>query len=127
MIQLVSYSIKKGKPDFLPMKHRLFNVTSRITNPWRVKSLRKLNGLDLEVQQFINNCKRTKAMLQEIFYLLPLGYSIGVCCHGGKHRSVAIVEMLAEYARSNSIEVEVIHRDLDIKGEGHGKSNNAVV
>ena len=46
--------------------------------------------------------------------------TIGVGCTGGRHRSVAIAEELAERLGSGSVEVNVVHRDLPEDGSDRG-------
>jgi UPF0042 nucleotide-binding protein len=40
--------------------------------------------------------------------------NVAVGCTGGRHRSVAIVEALAERLRGDGLTVTVIHRDVDV-------------
>ena len=39
--------------------------------------------------------------------------SLGLGCTGGRHRSVAMVEALAERLRTRGLDPAVIHRDLE--------------
>ena len=41
------------------------------------------------------------------------GLSLAVGCTGGRHRSVVIVEALAERLRGDGVAVTVTHRDVD--------------
>lgn len=116
MVRLTSYSIKKGAPEKRAGATRPtfnINVVNKITNPWRVKNLRPLNGLHPDVQAFIKRCKKTKYIVNDLyFYSKQLGRDVNVGCYGGQHRSVAIVEMVAYLLRAENVEVEVVHRDL---------------
>ena len=38
--------------------------------------------------------------------------TVGIGCTGGKHRSVAMAEALAERLRADGVETLVVHRDL---------------
>lgn len=116
MVRLTSYSIKKGVPTpredtFRPAQ--TINIVNKITNPWRVKALRPLNGLHPDVQAFIWRCKRTKFIVNDLVYYAKVhGRDINVGCYGGKHRSVAIVELVAERLRLDGVQFEIVHRDL---------------
>lgn len=118
VVRLMSYSIKGGvpekRPDVPTWRTKNVNIVNRITNPWRIKQLRKLNGKHPDVQAFIRRCKKTKSLLRDLMYYCGAGYDINVGCYGGQHRSVAIVEMLAEMARAQCVShtFEVVHRDL---------------
>ena len=53
-------------------------------------------------------------------FLLPLYDSegkayltVGIGCTGGRHRSVAVTEALAEALREGAREVNVVHRDVE--------------
>ncbi len=127
MKYIISYSVKKGVPNLQEMLgndapaklgeyYSVYrcNIAGRITNPWRDKALRKLTGQHEEVKAFLMRCKRTQPMLNDFLYYLQSYQRKVVCigCTGGKHRSVAMAEMLAVMAEAKGIEVTVIHRDL---------------
>ena len=129
-IILTSFGYKYGKPD-IPYNTRLYDLRKLVRNPWEEPSLRKLTGLDGRVQDYIKYCKRTKTIL----YIAKTGdiYSnqtfIYVGCQSGKHRSVALVELLARvYAQrfsSDEAEIKIIHRDIDRKPEPKPVSNES--
>jgi UPF0042 nucleotide-binding protein len=94
-----------------------------IPNPFYVDELREQSGLDPEVKAFISEYEETDQFLDryESLYefLLPyyvregkVRFAIGVGCTGGRHRSVAIAEWLAERLRERGYHVIVDHRDL---------------
>lgn len=121
--RITSYSLKKGIPPKRPeaLGTVNYNAAGRITNPWRIKALRALNGLHPDVQAFIKRCKKTKNAVYDFSYFLKTyGYDVSIGCYGGQHRSVAIVEMIAAEVRALGKEVEVVHRDLKIEGEADG-------
>jgi hypothetical protein len=52
---------------------------------------------------------------------LSLGfYTAAIGCQGGKHRSVAIVEIIAQQCRKKGWDVEIEHRDLKKKETVNG-------
>lgn len=116
-ITYISFSYKWGVPT---TASRIFDVRQKVRNPWRDPTLRKLNGLHPDVQSFVLQCRGAQNVLKRCLpHYTPLGpYIIG--CQGGKHRSVALVELAAAQARERGWDVTVIHRDLDRKKEENG-------
>jgi len=126
MITLMSYSVKNGVPKIEHDPNYTFNLTKNINvvntviNPWRVKAYRALDGTHTEIQDYLMRCKRTRALIDNLtFQLRMYGHNLTIGCHGGRHRSVAIVELLAKWAADQGIEVKVIHRDLNVKVNKH--------
>ncbi len=117
-ITLISFSYKYGKPpggNEYTVGVVTYDVRNTVRNPWRDAKLRKLTGLTPEIQAFVQRCNGSKKILERNFYD---GSAIRVGCMGGKHRSVAIVELLAAKYREKGWEVTVIHRDLERKRGG---------
>lgn len=94
-----------------------------IPNPFYEPTLREHSGLEDEVRDFVFDFAETNTFLdhQKAFYEFVLPYyvregkvrlSIGVGCTGGRHRSVALAEALAEFIRNLGYRVIVDHRDL---------------
>ena len=95
-----------------------------LPNPHYEPGLRPLTGNDGEVVEFINRDGDLDGFYEHLHplldYLLPqylaegkahLVISIG--CTGGRHRSVAVAEHLADrYGQSDQYLVEVVHRDI---------------
>jgi RNase adapter protein RapZ len=116
---LTSYSKRKGTPDRVTGHHNAFYDARRVRNPWYDPNLRKLNGKDERVQKVVDRCQVAQGILNRIHYMTtyadaeyPIYVNVG--CSGGRHRSVAICELIAKrIALSNpEIEVKVVHRDL---------------
>src|SRR6201984_436260 len=96
-----------------------------LANPHYEAELRELTGLDEQVVEYIARDGRPGARDERLFplfdFLLPQYVSEGkahlvvaIGCTGGRHRSVAIAEHLAErYRGQEGIEVAVAHRDID--------------
>jgi RNase adapter protein RapZ len=100
----------------------LFDVRF-LPNPHYEPDLRPLTGEDRRVVDFINRDGALEAFYDQLHplldYLLPQYLNEGkahlvvaIGCTGGRHRSVAIVEHLAErYRHDNDYLIEVSHRD----------------
>ncbi len=105
----------------------LFDVRF-LPNPHYEPELRPLTGTDPAVVAYIDHDGELEAFLERLDpmldYLLPQYLAegkahlvLGVGCTGGRHRSVAITEHLAErYGEVPEFLVEVVHRDIDKLG-----------
>ncbi len=105
-----------------------------IPNPFYIPELKSLSGLDEKARDFIMSFDETQVfmdMQEKLFeYAIPfyiregkVRLTIGVGCTGGRHRSVALAEDLANRLRDNHLRVIVDHRDLD---KDHQKPQNGV-
>lgn len=94
-----------------------------LPNPHWVQELRKLNGQDKEVAEFLSGHDDVKLMLEDIHaYLnrwLPKfaednrSYmTVGIGCTGGQHRSVFIAEQLFSQLKPHFDNTQVRHREL---------------
>jgi UPF0042 nucleotide-binding protein len=95
-----------------------------LPNPHYEPDLRPLTGLDADVVAFINRGGDLDAFYERLLplvdYLLPQYLAEGkahlvlaVGCTGGRHRSVAIAEHLADrYRGADEYLVKVVHRDV---------------
>ena len=117
---LTSFGFKYGVPQD---SNYLFDVRF-MSNPYYVPELKPLSGKDPEIQDYLKTFGETEAFLKscEAFldfvvpHYLRAGKSqlhIAVGCTGGRHRSVAVVEWLAERYRDVAGGISVNHRDLD--------------
>lgn len=118
VVNLVSFGFRYGTPRAV---EQLFDVRF-LPNPYFEGRLRERSGHDPEVIDFVLNNPLGTALFERLCdlckFLVPLydqegkAYvTIGVGCTGGRHRSVAVVEALAESIRSTGREVNVEHRD----------------
>jgi UPF0042 nucleotide-binding protein len=95
-----------------------------LPNPHYETGLRSLTGVDQEVVDFINREGELDAFYAHLHplldYLLPQYLAegkahlvLGIGCTGGRHRSVAVAQHLADrYAESDAYLTEVLHRDV---------------
>lgn len=120
VVSLVSFGFKHGIPAGSDL---LFDVRF-LPNPYFIPGLREQTGRDAEVRSFMeaqDDFHQLAARLEDLLrFLLPRyqrenrSYlSVAVGCTGGRHRSVAICEKLAESLRGADWEMRVNHRDAD--------------
>ncbi len=120
VVNLISFGFRYGIP---PAVEQLFDVRF-LPNPHFEERLRDRNGRDPEVANYVLKNPLGTALFERLCdlckFLVPLydqegkAYvTIGVGCTGGRHRSVAVVEALAESIRSAGREVNVEHRDME--------------
>jgi len=120
-VTFMSFGFKHGPPrdEDLVLDVRF------LPNPHYEAELRELTGLDPAVVEFVARDGRLEELYERLDplldFLLPQyvaeGKShlmIAVGCTGGRHRSVAIAERLADrYSEEPDLEVNVAHRDID--------------
>jgi len=118
-VTLQSFGFKHGVPADVDT---VFDCRF-LPNPYWIDELRDLTGLDPAVQEYVRSMGLTGEFLrriEDLFDLLLPAYvaegksllTIGFGCTGGRHRSVTIVETVAEWLRSKGIEPRVRHRDI---------------
>ena len=98
-----------------------------LPNPHYVEDLRPLTGRDERVVDYIGQDGKLEEFYERIHalldFLLPqyllegkAHLTIAIGCTGGRHRSVAIAEHLAErYKGRDGIAVDVLHRDTELR------------
>ncbi|MBJ86670.1 MAG: RNase adapter RapZ [Acidimicrobiaceae bacterium] len=118
-IRLVSFGYKHG----LPTDVDLVMDCRFLPNPYWVKGLKELTGMDNEVREFILNdpiAQEFLIKLTELLELLLPAYqeegksylSLAVGCTGGQHRSVMIVNELETVLAELNYPAKASHRDL---------------
>jgi UPF0042 nucleotide-binding protein len=120
-VTFMSFGFKHGPPR---EEDLAFDVRF-LANPHYEPELRELTGLDESVVEYIARDGRLEQLYIRLHalldFLLPQYVAegkahlvIGIGCTGGRHRSVAIAEHLAERYRDNDdLDVAVAHRDID--------------
>jgi len=119
LITLVTFGYKFGVPYDLDL---LFDLRF-LPNPHFVPELRQQSGENPGVRAYIMARPDSAEFLDRLQgfleYLLPRyrqeGKSyltIGFGCTGGRHRSVAVSQMIAERLRQSGYDVTVKHRDM---------------
>ena len=120
-ILIQSFSYKNGLPRNFDM---IFDCRF-LKNPYWISHLKKLDGRDKKVQDFLSSSREFKIFFSKVFslinFLIPQvqkegksQFSIGFGCTGGQHRSVVFVNMLRNKLNSDGHNVLSNHRDLPI-------------
>ena len=118
-LTVVSFGFKYG----LPLDADLVIDMRFLPNPYWIPELRDHNGREQEVSDYVLSQEGATEFLDRYVELIDLisgGYkregkrylTLAVGCTGGKHRSVAVSEELRRRLESDSLAVQVVHRDL---------------
>jgi RNase adapter protein RapZ len=116
---VVSFGFKYG----LPVDADLVADMRFLPNPHWVPELQPQTGRDADVSKYVLTQPGAADFLDrysDLVRVVSEGYlregkrfvTIGIGCTGGKHRSVAMGEALADRLRAQGIETLVAHRDL---------------
>ena len=116
---LSSFGYKRG----VPVDADIVVDMRFVENPFYYESMRSLSGLDAPVRAFVLDQPYVKEYLdrlhQSVLDMLPLFEKQGkhilrICfgCTGGRHRSVAAAEEMADRLRESGQAVRIYHRDL---------------
>jgi UPF0042 nucleotide-binding protein len=120
-LTFMSFGFKHGPPR---EEDLAFDVRF-LPNPHYEPELRELTGHDERVVQYIGGDGRLRELYARLHGLLDFLLAqyvaegrthlvIAIGCTGGRHRSVAIAERLAErYRDQEHLDVAVAHRDID--------------
>jgi len=119
MLTLESFGFKNGVPDALDF---VFDVRC-LPNPHWDQTLRAMSGRERPVAEWLGQHEAVQRMTDDIegflarwlpaFSRQDRSYvSVGIGCTGGKHRSVFIVEALAQRLRGTYPELIVRHKEL---------------
>lgn len=119
-VTVESFGFKYG----LPMDADMVMDVRFLPNPHWVDELRPQTGQSAAVREYVlaqPGASEFLATYHQLFRLVVDGYrregkrymTVAIGCTGGKHRSVAIAEALADLlAQSRQLSVRVLHRDL---------------
>jgi UPF0042 nucleotide-binding protein len=120
MISVVSFGFRYGVPADADL---VFDVRF-LPNPHFVQRLRPFTGKDPRVARYIRSFPQTGQFLRRIesllAYLIPhyiregKSYlTVALGCTGGRHRSVALAEVIRRNLQKRRYSTKVVHRDLD--------------
>jgi UPF0042 nucleotide-binding protein len=108
-IKLISFGYKSGD---VPAPAGAVVDCRVLRNPHHVERLRSKSGLDKEVQDFIYSDPKLTDVLMEAMSLAGTKNVIAFGCYGGRHRSVAVAEMVAKCLSKAGLSVSIKHREL---------------
>jgi UPF0042 nucleotide-binding protein len=120
-IGLISFGFKYG----VPLEADLLIDVRFVPNPYFIQELKKLDGRDERVGQFVKKWPQTRLFLEKYLslleFLIPLyekegkSYlSIAVGCTGGRHRSVTLATEIFAYLKRQNREITLTHRDIEL-------------
>jgi UPF0042 nucleotide-binding protein len=120
-ITILSFGFKHG----LPPECDLVLDVRFLPNPYFVEGLREKTGLDEDVAAYVLGQPETVRLLELCMaswsFMLPLyereGKSyltLGIGCTGGRHRSVALAQVVSQRLRAAGWDTEVRHRDTRV-------------
>ena len=118
-VEFMSFGFKHGA---LREAELLFDVRF-LPNPFYVAELAGLTGLDSRVADYVlgsPGMAEFRDRLESLLDLMIPAYAregrrhlvIGIGCTGGRHRSVAIAELLTERYRQQGVDASASHRDV---------------
>jgi UPF0042 nucleotide-binding protein len=121
VINVLSFGFKHGTPRDADL---VFDVRF-LDNPHWVDDLRPLTGLDQAVSDYVFASPLTKQFIERLYALIDIMVpafiedgkrylTIAIGCTGGRHRSVALAERLAQYLERFDVGVQIEHRDCAI-------------
>ncbi len=120
LVSVVSFGFRYGIPADADL---VFDVRF-LPNPHFVPRLRPFSGKDARVARYIRSFPQTGEFLRRIEsllgYLIPhyiregKSYlTVALGCTGGRHRSVALAEVIRRSLQHKGYSAKVVHRDLD--------------
>lgn len=120
LVSVVSFGFRYGIPADADL---VFDVRF-LPNPHFVPRLRPFSGKDPRVARYIRSFPQTGEFLRRIesllAYLIPhyiregKSYlTVALGCTGGRHRSVALAEVIRRALQRKGYAAKVVHRDLD--------------
>jgi RNase adapter protein RapZ len=120
LVSLVSFGYRYGIPADADL---VFDVRF-LPNPFFVPRLRPFSGKDSRVTRYIRSFPQTGEFLRRVesllLYLIPhyiqegKSYlTVALGCTGGRHRSVALAEVIRRALKKKGYSAKVVHRDLD--------------
>lgn len=118
-VDVMSFGFKYGAPLDADL---VFDVRF-LPNPFYIPELKKHNGTEKEVYDYVMGFKETNEFYEKLYdmvkYLIPLysedgraGLVIAIGCTGGQHRSVTIAEKLYKDL-SRNFNTYIHHRDCE--------------
>ncbi len=125
LVSVLSFGYKYG----IPLDADLVFDVRFMPNPHYVPAMKGMNGTDAAVADYVFTGQKATDywdLLQRLIdFSLPLHakegktfFTVAFGCTGGRHRSVAIAERLADHLRTAGYRVRLEHRDIKRKDQG---------
>lgn len=119
IVSLLSFGFKYG----VPLESNFVYDVRSLPNPYFVPELKMFDGMDKEIQNYLFDQSQVQEywnkLLDFITYSLKKSHdegrffvNIAIGCTGGKHRSVAFVQKLAQQSMAH-VQFLVEHRDIN--------------
>ena len=109
MIKLISFGYSHG---LLPTAGAVFDCRI-LSNPHHVADLRRLDGRSEQVRDYVSRDPEFNWLIHRVRDAVKGDAKvIAFGCYGGRHRSVAMAEIVAERLRAEQHEVELQHTAL---------------
>jgi len=119
-VSIVSFGFKYGIPSDADL---VFDVRF-LPNPYYIDGLRRLNGNDKEIKEYVMGFESAVIFLSKLQdmldFLIPNyiiegknSLVIAIGCTGGKHRSVTLANALMEHMKGMEYGLKLEHRDID--------------
>ena len=120
LVSVVSFGFRYGIPTDADL---VFDVRF-LPNPHFIPRLRPFSGKNARVARYIRSFPQTSEFLRRVesllAYLIPhyiregKSYlTVAIGCTGGRHRSVALAEVIRRGLQRKGYASKVVHRDLD--------------
>jgi RNase adapter protein RapZ len=118
-INVISFGYKGG----VPIDADIVMDVRFLPNPFYEEALRDLNGLSKDVSSYVNESVIGKEFINKftdlLFFILPLykkesknQVTLAFGCTGGKHRSVAIANIVGKILTEKGYKVNIFNRDI---------------
>ena len=119
-LHLCSFGFRHGIP---PEADFVFDVRF-LDNPYFVKELRGMSGLDAECAAFVHDQPLAGRMVTHVVDLVGeimpavdnegrASLTVAIGCTGGRHRSVALIEAVQRRLAERGLAAQVQHRDIN--------------
>lgn len=119
LLTFMSFGFKYGAPNDCD---NIFDVRC-LPNPYYIDELREQTGLDAPVRDYVFSFTESNIFVEKIKeyldFAVPLYQKegkaelvVGIGCTGGKHRSVAISNLLSGYFKDKGYKSQIYHRDI---------------
>lgn len=118
-IEIFSFGFKNG----LPQQADMVMDVRFLPNPYYLDDLRELDGRDQRVIEYVTASEESVIFIDKLYdlleFVIPLYqregksyFTIAIGCTGGQHRSVTVVNKLAEKLKNKYENISVRHRDI---------------